>query len=57
MTKQEAIQKITANPQLVERLEKAELSVEQLAQKIERCTREEVHDFVVQAWLIGKSLE
>ena len=57
MTRQEAIQKITANPQIVERLEKSGLSVEQLAQKIERCTREEVNDFVLQAWLIGKSLE
>ncbi len=44
MTRQEAIEKIRAIPQIVERLEKKGLTVEQ------------VPDIIWQAWLIGKSL-
>lgn len=57
MTRQEAIQKIRAIPNLVQQLENKGLSVDDLAQKIERCTHQEMNDFVIQAWLIGKSLE
>ena len=57
MDKEEAIKKITANPKTVERLEKRGLTVEEVAEKMEACTREEVHDFLWQAWLICKSLE